>query len=122
MVRSHKFPKPPWHAVGPQRGAAAVVETVGRRWEAVVGTAVDPERGAAAVVMETVGLRWGAVGTAVALPNRWSQWTLGWLCCSSGYNREQQQDIRIGDSLFSFLFFLLSVGLAEMFCPERWRI
>ncbi len=168
-MRSHKFPKPPWHvvdrergaaavvgtvgrrwetvdtAVDPERGAAVVVGIVGRRWEAVVGTAVDPERGAAAVgervgrrwgavgtavdpergaaVVGTVGRRWGAVvGTAVAPPTHWSQWTLGWLCCSSGYNREQQQVIRIGDSLFSFLFFLLSERLTEMFCPERWTI
>jgi hypothetical protein len=65
VVRSHKFPKPPWHVVDPERGAAAVVVgTVGRRWEAV-GTAVDSGRGAAAVV-ETVGRRWEAVGKAVA--------------------------------------------------------
>ncbi len=70
MVRSHKFPKPPWHVVDRERGAAVVGETVGRRWGAVVDTAVDPEKGAAAVV-ETVGPWWEAVvGKAVAPPTR----------------------------------------------------
>jgi hypothetical protein len=65
-VYFHQCPKLQWHVVDPERGAAAVGGTVGRRWEAVVGTAVDPERGAAGV-----GRRWGAVvGTDVVPPTR----------------------------------------------------